>query len=307
MTADQGTGAPVPAFAAYLRVYEPLAAFDGDERRRWERYLDGPSPFVGAAGRRSGTDVERAAALRALAGVAPAVLPAVGEHAFVTEVDGLVLVCPWRTRLRALEALEAFAAELPDEVVDAFVPRPLVDGLDDELDRWRGQHPEQRSHVLTSTWQVPLRWFVLVDPDERQLDLGRPETGSSAADAAGGAPPSRRIGRELVYRTPMSRARRRVARALAVLRRTVEDGAVTAGVEELGRWIEEFHPRSMVELDYGGLVHLVDDEALQADESARDVTLALAALAEGEQLRAAAAYSRVTTRMKALQAVESAN
>ena len=44
-------------------------------------------------------------------------------HAFVTEVDGVTLVCPWRTRLRALEALEEFRADLPDEVLEAFVPR----------------------------------------------------------------------------------------------------------------------------------------------------------------------------------------
>ena len=29
----------VTAFAAHLRVYEPLAAFDRDERRHWEQYL----------------------------------------------------------------------------------------------------------------------------------------------------------------------------------------------------------------------------------------------------------------------------
>jgi hypothetical protein len=54
-------------------------------------------------------------------------------------------------------------------------------------------------------------------------------------------------------------------------------------------------------------VHLLDDERLESDLSARDVTLGLAALAEGDADRAAAAYARVTTRMKALQAVESAN
>ena len=105
----------------------------------------------------------------------------------------------------------------------------------------------------------------------------------------------------------MSRARRRVARALSVLRRTLDEGAITAGVEDLGRWLEEFHPRSLVELDYGGLVHLVDDAALAEDESARDLGLALAALAEGQGEQAAAAYGRVSARMKALQAVESAS
>jgi hypothetical protein len=92
-----------------------------------------------------------------------------------------------------------------------------------------------------------------------------------------------------------------------VLRRSVEDGAVTAGVEDLGRWLEDFHPRSLVELDYGGLVHLLDDAELTQDESARDVALALAALGEGDAERAGAAYTRALTRMKALQAVEAAS
>jgi vesicle coat complex subunit len=54
-------------------------------------------------------------------------------------------------------------------------------------------------------------------------------------------------------------------------------------------------------------VHLLDDAELQQDESARDIALALAALAEQDPERASAAYERVSARMKALQAVESAN
>jgi len=87
----------------------------------------------------------------------------------------------------------------------------------------------------------------------------------------------------------------------------VDDSAVTEGVVDLGRWLEEFHPRSLVELDYGDLVHLLDDAELTRDESARDMAAALARLAEGNGIEAAAAYSRMTSRMKALQAVESAN
>ncbi len=282
------------AHAAFLRVYEPLAAFEGDERRRWEAFVqvDAMSPAAGA-------ELERTASVRGQVAAAASPLPAVAEQAYVLEVDGVTLVCPWRTRLRALEALEEFAADLPEQLLRAFA-LPTVDAVSAELARWREGHPGLRSHQLTSTWQVPLRWFVLVDADEREFQAGAPAAG-------GGAPVGRLVGRALVYRTPMSRARRRVARALAVLRRTVDDGVVTEGVEELGRWLEEFHPRSLVELDYGGLVHLLDDAELAQDESARDVAGALAALDEDEPVRAAAAYSRVTARMKALQAVESAN
>jgi hypothetical protein len=268
---------------ASLRVYEPLAAFEGAERERWERYVAaGASPSPGAA-----AAMEHVAALRALVGRPPLTVPDLADHAYVTDVDGMTLVCPWRTRLRSLEALEEFLAGVPDELVEAWVPRSLAEGLGDQVDELRLSAPEQRSGILTSTWHVPLRWFVLVDTREREVRLGAE--------------------RALLYRTPMSRARRRVARALAVLRRNLEDGVVTLGVEELGRWLEEFHPRSLVELDYGGLVHLLDDAELRQDESARDVALALAALAEGDGDRAGAAYGRVLARMKALQAVESAN
>lgn len=280
---------------AYLRVYEPLAAFEGAERRRWEAYVAAaaaPGPAAGAA-------LERQAALRALVGTPR--LPELEEQAYVTEVDGVTLVCPWRTRLRSLEALEEFLSGVPDELVEAWVPRALADAVGELVDEHRLAHPEERRSQLCSPWHVPLRWFVLVDSGEREVHLGRPGAATPGARA------QEVVGRSLVYRTPMSRARRRVARALAVLRRTVEEGAVTAGVEELGRWLEDFHPRSLVELDYGGLVHLLDDAELAQDESARDIALALAALGEGDTDRAGAAYGRVTARMKALQAVESAS
>jgi hypothetical protein len=269
------------AHTASLRVYEPLAAYAGAERARWEAYLAGPpAPDPAAA-----TGLQREAALRAAA-TGPC-LPELPEHAYVAEVDGVTLLCPWRSRVRSLEALAEFLAEVPDPLVEAWVPRSLAESVGEQLDALRLAHPQQRCGVLTSSWHVPLRWFVLVEAAERQVSTDVP--------------------RRLVYRTPMSRARRRAARALEVLRRTVEDGVVTAGVEDLGRWLEDFHPRSMVELDYGGLVDLLEDAELAQDESARDVALALAALGEGDPERAAAAYGRVTARMKALQGVESAN
>ena len=284
--------AGVTAYAAHLRVYEPLAAFEGEERRRWEQYLRaGNVPSVAG-----GMEMEHVAGVRALVGRPPAVMPVLGEHAFVTEVDGVTLLCPWRTRIRACEASGDFRDVLPDELADAFIPRVAAEVAEDELEQWRVEHPELHTHILSSTWQVPLRWFLLVEQEERTVSLGTAPEGTTRVS-----------GRSLVYRTPMSRARRRVARALAVLRRTMDDGQIAAGVEDLGRWLEEFHPRSLVELDYGGLVHLLDDAELRQDESARDVAEALSALADGEPGRAAASYGRVMARMKALQGIEAAN
>lgn len=317
MTSHPLMGCPLPPYAAQLRIYEPLAAFPDGEREHWQAYVaSGDAP-----GRSYGPSLEREAGIRALLRLPSAGLPHLPEHAYVTGVDGVTLVCPWRTEQRSYVALADVRAELPEVLADAFVSRAVADAAEQALTSWRAEHPDLHVHLLTSTWQVPVRWFVLVDAKERQVDLGtgpapgrgpgrpaRRTRGDSAAPPPGApaAAAGERGGRALVYRTAMSRARRRLARALAVLRRSGTDGSATAGVEDLGRWLEEFHPRSLVELDYGGLVHLLDDDALVEDESARDVATALAALAEGQGEQAAAAYLRVTGRMKALQAVESA-
>lgn len=276
-------------FAASLRVYEPLAAFEGAEREHWEQYVRAGAQLPEQAA----FTLERDAVVAALVHRR---LPVVGDHAYVLDVDGVTLVSPWRTTIRAQEALLDFCADLPDVVTDAFVPRGLVQLAEVELDRYRAERGVITTHVRTCGWHVPLRWFVLVDAQERAVSLGEPDVATV-----------RRTGRSLVYRTPMSRARRRVARALAVLRAAVPDEEVSAGVEDLGRWLEEFHPRALVELDYGGLVHLLDDAELTQDESARDMALSLERLASGDGAAAAAAYSRMTARMQALEAVETAN
>ena len=277
------------AFAASLRVYEPLAAFEGAERERWERYLK--------EGLRPHAELEHEASIRALV---TRTLPQVPDHAHVLEIDGVTLISPWRTALRSQEALLDFCAELPDLIADAFVPTSLLERAEVELDRWRAEHGSTTTHVRTSNWEVPLRWFILVDAEERTMTLGNPVDPSRTVVG-------RRVGRSLVYRTPMSRARRRLARALAVLRPAVDDRAVIDAVEDLGRWLEEFHPRSVVELDYGELVQLLDDAELSQDESARDMSFALARLTEDAPYEAASAYARMTARMKALQAIERAN
>ncbi len=278
--------------AAYLRVYEPLAAFEEDERRFWQEQLAAGAGLT----REQAEAYEHRVGLEALCGVAPAGLPPAEEKALVTDLDGVTLICPLRTRVRAAEGLLDFVDDVHDDLLPWFVPGTSLVTAEKELDVWRSDHPDGRLHVQSCPWQVPVRWFLLVEPDERLLLPG---------SAAG--PLGIRTGRSLVYRTAMSRARRRAARGLAVLRRTVDDGAVTQGVEDLARWLEDFHPRSLVELDYGGLVHLTDDETLSDDESAGDVAEALAALGTGDPEKAAAAYGRVLSRMKALQGVESAN
>ena len=67
-----------------------------------------------------------------------------------------------------------------------------------------------------------------------------------------------------------------------MLRRSIGDAPITEAVEESARWLEEFHPRSVVELDYGGLVGLLSDEALATDDSPALVAAGLAGLSRGD-------------------------
>ncbi|MFF9096109.1 hypothetical protein ACF1AX_23675 [Streptomyces sp. NPDC014802] len=270
-------------YAAYLRVYEPLAAFPEPERGHWTRYARRP-------GRPSYQDELR----RSLADLLPTPPIAVPVHesddAFVLEVDGVVCVCPWRTRLRGWQALAGLDEELPRPVLDAVLPEVVRRQAVQDYERWRERNPDARPWIRTATWQVPLNWFVLVSDEEREYDKG-------SADLAP----------VLRYRTPMVQARRRVARALRTLKDTVDEGPLVEGVVDVGRWLEEFHPRSLVELDYGGLVHALPAGALEDDHSAADVAEGIAALRRGDGAAAGAAYGRLVERWRSVRDLRSAN
>ncbi|MFC5946413.1 hypothetical protein ACFPZ4_33970, partial [Micromonospora harpali] len=75
----------------------------------------------------------------------------------------------------------------------------------------------------------------------------------------------------------------------------------------VARWREESHPHSLVELDYAGIVNLMDAETLQADESVAELAAALTGLEKGEEDLAFAMYQRVILRWRSIQLLESAN
>ena len=283
-------------FASHLRVYEPLGAFPEEERRCWHDYVEsGTAPSRPVLMQR-----EHEMALSALLHLPPRVDVGGGDdHAYLRHLDGLTYVCPWRLQVRMWQALEEFTQRLPDELAEAFVPRSVAAFAEAAYDEWRTRHPDVSVGVLTSTWQVPIPWLVLFEPEERRLVLGERR--------AAGAPPHTGLDRALVYLTAMSRARRRMARALHVVRRTFDDGLAVDALEQVGRWLEDFHPHSLVELDYGGLVHLVDDEELAADTSVADVAGALEHLARGDTSAAGECYENVVRRWRTIAAVEHAN
>ncbi|GAA3393132.1 hypothetical protein [Streptomyces roseoviridis] len=277
-------------YASYLRVYEPLAAFPVAEREHWARYA-----------RRTdlpGAQDELRRSLADLVPVPPVPVPAhESGDAFVVAVDGVVLVCPWRTRLRGWLAMEELVGgTLPAPVLDAMLPPVVREQAVADHERWVERNPDARPWIRSAVWRVPLSWFALFSDEEREYEPGG---GAGGPGGAGGA--------VLRYRTPMAQARRRLARSLKALRGAIAEGPMTEGLVGVGRWLEEFHPRALVELDYGGLVHAVPAEALAADRSAADVAEGIAALRDGEGEAARAAYERLAERWRAVRNLEFAN
>ncbi|PWI12326.1 hypothetical protein DIZ27_01745 [Streptomyces sp. NWU339] len=277
----------VVPYATYLRVYEPLAAFPEPERGHWARYA-----------RRTDLPSYQDELRRALADVVPTPPVPVpvreSDDAFVLEVDGVVCVCPWRTRLRGWQALGELAEEFPLPVLDTLLPPFVRRQAAEDYERWLAAHPDARPWIRTATWQVPINWFVLVSDEEREYDKGSAGAGSTGTPV-------------LRYRTPMVEARRRVARGLRALKDTMDGGPLIDGLVDVGRWLEEFHPRSLVELDYGGLVHVLPAGALEDDHSAADVAEGIAALRRGDGVAAGEAYGRLVERWRSVRDLRSAN
>jgi hypothetical protein len=218
--------------AAFLRIYEPATGPGAAPAR--------DSAATGPAADEAPSGAERAAAIRAACALPPRLITR-RDHTGADVLllapaasDGVVRSCPVELPRRAARAAVRLAAALPDPVVAAALPPSLLD----DARRLLAMHAEAMRplHVRTSGWQVPVAWFALFSPSE-------------GGDVGGG----------LRYLTPMAAARRGLARALAIARRSALPMLPVAALEELGRWLEEFHARSVVELDYRGLAGIGDD------------------------------------------------
>jgi hypothetical protein len=260
---------------AYLRVFRPLDTYSEAERGQWERYI------VSGGAPPSGRPVYRDE-VTATQGHVGLLASEEGEYADVRLVEGRYFVCPWRTRLRILAGILSLRGSLresaPPEMVDAFVPEAEARRAARELARLKRRDPSVGPSMLQSPWHVPVRWFILVDDEERRL------TETSAGEF------------RLYYWTPIVLAKRRAERALQVLRRS-ELAPVAQLVRELAQWLSAFHPQSVVELDYADVSSLFTWDELDNDHSGREIQEAVDALAQtGGMARAAELYQVVANR-----------
>jgi hypothetical protein len=190
--------------------------------------------------------------------------------------------------MRVLTAILAFREAEPMDFWDQIVPKREARKAARELRRIRRHSPRAVSFVHESPWHVPIRWFVLFRDEERRLE----------DDEEGEL--------QLRYRTTVRRAMRRAENAIPILRRS-ELGPISEMILDLHQWMAQFEPRSLVELDYGGLARVLSWDELDDDRSARDIQDALDLLQKLEFPRSAQIYQGLIERWAGVRQLESLN
>jgi hypothetical protein len=207
------------------------------------------------------------------------------EDAFSVTWQGDSYVCPRYPRLRMLEGLLAFNNAFPDA---GLIPPEELVTANSELSQLRNETPAKRSHILTSPWHVPIRWFAAFLHEEKELY-------------------ERGVGMSVRYRTSMADAQERIARATQIVAAAGFDGAVVAQVEGLESWLDRFPSGSMLELDYDGVAELFSEGDLVLDESAADAAASLLALELGNYEEAGTFYAKIARRWGPVQSLAFAN
>lgn len=269
---------PTP-YVASLRIYEPLSAFEAADRLRWDA-IDSLNP-----------DDSKALEQRdALQRVASSQLPnSRPDGAHILDLDGIRYVCPWSTSVRTWASLTDFKSTIPSTVVPYFVPHSFEEALEDSIDLTTSKVP----HIISQTWIIPPRWFALFETHER--DRGRDKDGAY-----------------VIARTPIAKAIGRAKTTHNAVKSAFGEGPVEQEILDLIDWLEMFHPKSMVELDYGGLADylelaLAEEGGLEADNSIEDIQTSIAGLAVGDGALAGRGYENLVTRWRKVAAFESAS
>src|SRR5699024_1147310 len=156
-------------------------------------------------------------------------------HAYIAHHDGRILICPVQLRFRSLRAAESRP--------DLFSPTGLAHGAaaamlaslreeerEDSGPDGRWDIDDGRVRARTAMWFPPVSWLATFVPEDRI----NPDLDS------------------LIMRVPIARAVQRLKRVKTVLG-TLRGGIAPdrGEVSELRDWFSQFHPKGVVEIDYG--------------------------------------------------------
>jgi hypothetical protein len=268
---------PTP-YLASLRVYEPIESFELADQIRWAK-LKPSSP--------TGWDEQIRSLKRSISSESANLKP---DGAHILEHAGKRYIAPWSTAARCWAALEDFKYTLPKSVIKLFIPQAMEDSINSTIEIVE----DKVSHILTSTWSIPPRWFALFSPEERLRGVNKD-------------------GHFTILRTGISNAKSRCTFTHQAVLGAFGEGAVEGEVAELLAWLEIFNGKSIVELDYGGLATYLNNQlvksgevGLDADTSVEDVTSSVAGLASGDGRLAGQGYERLVSRWRRVSALEAA-
>ena len=231
--------------SAFLRVFQPLDAFEREEQLHWERYLlDGPAAQSLRPRYADHRTVGVAGAAGALRGRARRGAACRRPH----------VMSPRRMRMRVLAAMLSFREAQPMELWEQFVPKKEARRAARDLARFRRRDPSAVAFCHQSPWHVPIRWFVLFRDDERRLTRP-PRPGAPTALPHHDEPGD-----------PASRAGGRCRCAGPTWARSAISSSIcTSGCTRSTR-------ASLLELDYGELCRLPDvGRAGRRPQSPRDI------------------------------------
>lgn len=163
------------------------------------------------------------------------------------------------------------------------------------IDESIGDIENKVSHIITSNWNIPPRWFALFKPEEKKV--GENEDGPF-----------------IIVQTSIKNAKSRARFTHGVVSGTFGKGPVEAEISELISWLEVFDNNSIVELDYGGLAKYLHNLLVQSgqlgldsDTSIEDVSSSIAGLAAGDGALASKGYERLVQRWRRVSTLEFSN
>jgi len=285
----------LPTHQLHMRVYEPLVAFPPEQRRAWTAYVAAHPPSNPDLVADLYQEIVRANAVVN----GPRFPRERTPHAYIAHHDGRILICPVQLRFRSLRAAESRP--------DLFSPTGLAHGAaaamlaslreeerEDSGPDGRWDIDDGRVRARTAMWFPPVSWLATFVPEDRI----NPDLDS------------------LIMRVPIARAVQRLKRVKTVLG-TLRGGIAPdrGEVSELRDWFSQFHPKGVVEIDYGGTVNTLlansllsrDDDGLPFDDGPADLQMAMDAAKIGDLRGAIKCYRRVFERIQRAQWLSNAS
>lgn len=268
---------PTP-YVASLRVYEPIDSFEAEDQLRWSKISNTIT---------TRTNEQNISLSRMIRGE---LSPSKTDGVHLLEIDGKRYIAPWSITIRCWAALEDFKSSLPSILIPFFIPKKLEESI-----KLSGKIIEDKvSHIITSTWSIPPRWFALFSPEDRFRG-------------------SNQDGLFTILRTAISNAKQRATFTHQSVLNAFGTGPIESEISDLIKWLEIFDTESIVELDYGGLATYLNnllvlngETGLDADTSVEDVASSIAGLASGDGALASRGYERLVSRWRKVAAMESA-